>query len=47
VSKTSTAPSEDQTNSSPYKDTNSAGEKRRVGYLVGLSALVVVGCLWV
>jgi len=47
VSRTSTAPSEDQTNSAPFKDSNSAGERNRVGYLVRLSTPFVVACLWV
>jgi len=44
-SKTTTAPSEDETNSSPFKDTNSA-VRQTVGNWLGLSILLIMGTLW-
>jgi len=47
ASKTSTAPSEDSTNSSPFKNTNSAFKERVGGNpFLGLGILLVMGIMW-
>jgi len=45
ATKTKDAPSEDSTNSAPFKDTNSAS-RGRVGNLLGLALLLVMGIAW-
>ncbi|TVY85130.1 hypothetical protein LSUE1_G000423 [Lachnellula suecica] len=48
-SKTTSAPNEDETNSSPFKDTNSEGRRNGAGSWLGVSVGAVVGLfgMWV
>ena len=41
-----TALSQDEANSSPFKDSNSSGSKGKVGSLIGLTGLLVMGTIW-